>query len=138
MPRWFLFIWLCCQAALCHAALEDTIAYKIAILHIRAERAEEMLLKNSLEPPSAVVSEFQWILDTLKQRCINPETAIADTIVETWTALRPYDPDRTLLEVARALSLTARNTVLFGVEKVNFRMTSKYWLARELSGKTSL
>jgi len=39
-----------------------------------------------------------------------------------------------ILETARELSKAARNTYLFGPEKVNFRMTSNYWLASKLSG----
>jgi len=116
-----------------HAELEDTFAYKMALMHYRSEHAEEALLKKSLEPPQAIISEFQWILDTVKHRSLNTETEIADAIVTAWMKIRVGNPQWTLLKTARALSLNARNVRLFGREKVDFQITSQYWLTQQLT-----
>ena len=118
------------------ADTKDTIAYKLAILHTKAEHPENELLGKSYQPQASTVAEFQWILDSLKTRCINPETAIADTIVENWNLLNKAPNKQkkslSLLETARELLNTARNTRLFGTDKVNFRMTSQHWLKNKL------
>jgi hypothetical protein len=116
-------------------AQEDTIAYKLATLNIKAENPENQLLGKPRKPEAAMVSEFQWILDTLKNRCLNPETAIADTLVETWTTanqlLNPQGKSLSLLDTSRQLLAVTRNTKIFGTKKVNFRMTSRYWLQQK-------
>ena len=114
------------------AEVEDTFAYKLAVLHIKNEYPQKVLLEGKIEPPTSVIYEFQWILDGMKNRCNNTEEEIASTIVNTWVSVRPHK-DINILETARALSLTARNQSLFGTEKVNFRLTSKYWLAQQIS-----
>ena len=107
--------------------LKETIPYKLAILHIRYTDPEAALPDKSVEPSSALVSEFQWILEGLRNRCINPETAIADSIVETWQYVRAKGYGIPLLEIARQLSQVARNRILFGEQRVNFRMITAYW-----------
>ncbi len=108
--------------------IEDTIAYKLAILQTKDIDPEGALLKKAIEPERATVTEFHWILETLRNRCINPETAIADTIVQTWGFVKQKGMRVTLLDVARELSQAASNRVLFGDKKVNFRMTTAYWI----------
>ena len=115
---------------------KDSIAYKLAMMHEREEKPEDFLLKKTIEPPSALVAEFQWIMDSLKTRCLNPETAIADTIVESWSALKATDRPLSLLETARELASIAKNTNRFGNQKVNFRMTSQYWIKEQMAKKT--
>ncbi len=105
----------------------------MALMHYRAEHAQEALLKKDLEPPQSIISEFQWILDTLKHRSLNSDKEIADTIVFSWMKIKNQDRQWTLLKTARALALNARNMALFGRQKVDFRITSQYWLAQELS-----
>lgn len=115
---------------------KESIAYKLAILYTREGKPEDALLNKPAMPAAAVVSEFQWILDSLKIRCLNPETAIADTIVENWTAVNKNGGKPIgLLETARELATTTKNINLFGKGKVNFRMTSNYWLKQKLAGK---
>jgi hypothetical protein len=115
--------------------VKSTIAYKLAAMHTKNLTPFKSFINKDIEPPSSLVSEFQWIMDELKARCINPENAVADTIVETWMTFRKVSPAVSLLDTARELSKNAKNTTLFGNEKVNFRMTSKYWLAQQLGGK---
>ena len=121
------------------ADTKDTIAYKLAILYTQAEHPENELLGKPNKPQAATVAEFQWLLDSLETRCLNPETAIADTIVENWTLLNKVLNNQgkslSLLETARELLTTARNTKLFGTAKVNFRMTSQYWLKNKLGAQ---
>jgi len=121
------------------ADTKDTIAYKLAILHTKAEHPENELLGKPYRPQASTVAEFQWILDSLETRCLNPETALADTIVENWTlhnkAFSKQGKSLSLLETARELLTTARNTRVFGTEKVNFRMTSQYWLKNKLEAQ---
>ena len=108
--------------------VEDTIAYKLSVIHTKAIDPESALLNQSVQPSRATISEFYWIMESLRNRCINPENAIADTIVETWKMVRSQGYAVSLLEIARQLSQTARNHYLFGDEKVNFRMTTAYWV----------
>src|SRR3989338_5056247 len=115
--------------------LEESIPYKLAFLHTKALNPESVLLNKKLTPDSATLTEFQWLLQGLKNRCINPETAIADTIMETWQQIQKRKGRITLLELTRDLSQTAHNTTLFETAKVNFRMTTSYWLAKQYSNK---
>lgn len=112
--------------------VQETLAYKLAVLHANAESPGQFLIQGQVEPPQAVISEFQWIMDSLRQVCLNPETALADTIVEIWQALKRTSSERSLLEAARDLSRTAVQMSRARQEKVNFRMTSRYWLKQQL------
>lgn len=114
---------------------QESLAYQMALLHTKALNPGNRILKNEVQPTPAMISEFQWILDTLENRCLNPEQTIADTIVKTWLALRNNRKPMPLLTVARELSRTARNTRKFGPYKVNFRMTSQYWLQQKLGSQ---
>ena len=118
------------------AESKDSIAYKLAILQIRSDHQENEFLGKTNTPAPATIAEFQWILDTLKSRCLNPESAIADTIVESWTTANKFmnqaGQSISLLETARELLAYTRNTKVLGTPKVNFRMTSRYWLKQKL------
>lgn len=114
-------------------AQQDSLAYQMALLHSKNLNPEKVFLKKNIKPEQALVSEFQWILDSLETRCLNPERAIADTIVENWIIIKSNNIPFTLLEVARELSHAAKNTNAYGIEKVNFRMTSQYWLTNTLA-----
>ena len=108
--------------------VEDTIAYKLAVIHSKAIDPESALLNQSVQPSRTTITEFFWIMESLRNRCINPENAIADTIMETWQMVKSKGYNISLLEISRQLSQTARNHSLFGDEKVNFRMTTGYWI----------
>ena len=115
--------------------LSEDFAYKLAVIHTQTADPENALLSETVAPSEAVVTEFHWIMETLKNRCLNPETAIADTIIATWQKAKKIGYNKSLLELSRELSITARNYKLFGEEKVNFRMTSSYWL-KQLADRT--
>ncbi|MFH1360125.1 MAG: hypothetical protein ABIJ41_03705 [Candidatus Omnitrophota bacterium] len=131
----FICIWLCifCHAPLSRAQeVQDTIAYKLAKIHTANENIQDVFLKNKIEPAPAIIAEFQWILSSLRNRCFNPENAIADTIMEAWQIMRNWGyTDMTLLDIARDLSQVANNKVLFGFGKVNFRTTTNFWLSQQ-------
>ena len=135
----FIVYLLFCASPL-HAQ-QNFLAYNMALIHTQNLNPEKVFLKKNIKPEQALISEFQWILDSLEPRCLNPERTIADTIVETWIVVKSNNLPLTLLEVARELSHTAKNTNAFGVAKVNFRMTSQFWLtntlARQITNKTN-
>jgi len=116
-------------------AAENTIAYKMAILHTRAVFPERHFLGRSTTPANATVSEFQWILDSIKYRSTNSETEIADAVYEAWNMLKQNGKDLTLLETARQLSRAAKDTRVFGADKVNFRVTSRVWATSIIAGE---
>ncbi len=103
-------------------------SYKLAVIHMKAVDPENALLNPSLEPSESIVAEFHWIMETLQNNCINPQVALADTLIETWQKAKNIGYSGSLLEISRELSADARNYKLAGDEKVNFRMTSAYWL----------
>lgn len=131
LKRLLIFILILCWPVNADAEIKGTFAYKMAMMHYRSQHAEEALLNQDLEPPQSIISEFQWIMDTVKHRSLNTETEIADTIVLSWMKIHNIDPEWTLLKTARALSQNARNIPLFGREKVDFRITSQYWLGQQ-------
>ena len=64
--------------------VEDTIVYKLALIHARNVDPEEALTSKKFEPGDAIVAEFKWIMGSLLNRCLNPKEAIANTIIEAW------------------------------------------------------
>ena len=102
--------------------------YKLAVIHMEAADPENALFNPSAEPKENIVAEFHWIMETLQNNCLNPETAIADTLIETWQKARNIGYTGSLLEISRELSADARNYKLLSDQKVNFRMTSAHWL----------
>lgn len=118
------------------AAGKDTIAYKLAVLYTKNENPTNVLLNKSIAPAPTTVAEFEWIIDSFKNRCLNPENAIADTIMESWSNANKFLNTKgesiSLLQTARELLVITKNTKLFGTEKVNLRMTSRYWLEQKL------
>jgi len=109
-----------------------TIAYKLAQIQENNSHPEKYLMAKNSNPPNSLVTEFQWLLDSIKNRSINPENAIADTFVEVWSALKQLGSRMTLIEVARELNRTAEKAATSGGKKINFRMTSSYWLKAQM------
>ena len=106
----------------------EDFSYKLALIHLKAADPENALLNPSVEPSESIVAEFHWIMETLQNNCLNPEIAIADTLIETWQKAKNIGYTGSLLEISRELSANARNYKLAGDQKVNFRMTSAHWL----------
>ena len=110
--------------------LPEDFSYKLAVIHVKAADPENALLNPSAKPNQSIVTEFHWIMETLKNRCLNPETAIADTLIETWQRAKNIGYTGSLLQISRELSVDARNYKRSSDEKVNFRMTSAHWLSQ--------
>jgi len=107
--------------------IEETIVYKLAIIHEHGVDPETIFLGDELDPKRAVVTEFQWILDSMEHRCTNSRKEIATIIIDAWKLVKIRKYDMTLLETARALSAHARNRVLFGHGEIDFRASSGLW-----------
>lgn len=107
--------------------IEDTIACKLAVINTRAVDPEAIFLGPELEPERAVVTEFQWILDSLKHRCTNSREEIASILMDAWELVKRRGYAMTLLETSRALSAHTRSKVLLGYRKVDFRATAGLW-----------
>ena len=110
--------------------IKDTIAYKLSILHTKDQDPEAAMMNQAIEPSRATLTEFHWIVEALKNRCKNSETEIADSIVQTWQYVKSKGYAISLLDIARDLSASARNKLLFGDQKVDFRRTTSYWIAQ--------
>jgi len=111
-------------------------AYHLAVLQMQEGNPAESFLGRQSWPPQAMVSEFQWILEGLQNRCLNPLDTISATIMETWRKLKQTKQEITLLDVSRDLYQVSRDTRLFGTDRINFRMISEFWLISQLSGHT--
>lgn len=115
---------LCFSPSILAEDIRKTFAYKLAVLHIQE------LDPNSYaaEPDRAMVGEFYVIMETLKKRCINSESDMADTIVTTSKFVKKSGYSMPLLTVAKELTKTAQNKMMFGDQKVDFRTTSSFWI----------
>ncbi|HOW36278.1 MAG TPA: hypothetical protein PL155_07685 [Candidatus Omnitrophota bacterium] len=108
---------------------ENTAAYKLAAFHTRTLDPHEALTR-SVTPASALIYEFEGIFSSLKNRCLNSEDDIADTIVRAWQLMQARGYDLSVLQIAHALATNARDVSLFGPGKVNFRKTSGWWTSQ--------
>lgn len=108
---------------------EDTVAYKLASFYTRTLDSHAALTR-SVEPTSASVLEFEWVLGNLKNRCLNSEEDIADTIIQAWQLMQERGYDLSVLEIAHALATNAGDVSRFGPGKVDFRKTSGWWTSQ--------
>jgi hypothetical protein len=109
---------------------ESSPSYQLAILNAKGENPELAMMDKKITPDESVIAEFEWILQSLHNRCLESDNAIVTTIVETWKVTRRGHLKLSLLDVSRELEKMAGNTSLFGTGKVQFGVTSKYWLAK--------
>ena len=107
---------------------EETLAYKLALLYTRHLNPEEALVNPSLAPERATLAEFQWLLDSLKNRCLDSENTIANTTIQTWQYLRKRGHKLTLLDILRSLNKFSQDMPLFGSGKVSFRAVANRWI----------
>ena len=107
---------------------EETFAYKLALLYTRHLNPEEAIVNPSLVPERAILTEFQWLMDSLKNRCLDSENAIANTAIQTWQYLKKHGRKFTLLDILRSLNKSSQETTLFGTGKVNFRAVANRWI----------
>lgn len=124
-----IFIGLCTFLHNVRAA-ENNTAYQLALLHTKAVNPEKVFLDGSIRPKDSTVAEFQWLLDSIKNRCVNSEESIVHTLISAWKLLQGRGYDMTLLETFRALTKNAQNKSLYGAKKVDFEKASGYWTSR--------
>lgn len=114
----------------------NSLAYKLAILQERARSPESVLMGKQSIPRDSEVQEFRWIMTALEGRCLNPPGAIADTIIEMWNVLQQRGLSLTILDVAHKLHSAADTAYKRENKKINFIITSRYWLKHN-SGTTA-
>lgn len=117
-------LWILPQNGL---ALEKSTAYQLALMHTQAMNPDKVILEGNVRPKDSTVAEFQWLLDSVKNRCINSEESIVYTAVSAWKLVKSRGYPMTLLETFRALTQNAQNKSLFGPNKIDFEKTSGYW-----------
>ena len=104
-----------------------TPAYGLALLQKQSEDPDNILSLTPVEPDRATLTEFHWILQALENRSLESQDQIAATILDAWQLIHSRGYAESLLDVARALSSYARNTALFGAEKVAFSAIAGLW-----------
>lgn len=82
----------------------ESYGYQLALIDARASDPKKVLLNKKISPSSAAVREFEWVLETLRSRCHNPQDAIVTSIVGSWRIVERRGYDVTLLEFSRQLS----------------------------------
>ena len=107
---------------------KSSVAYQLATLHTKSLDPIKALTSPSLNPSPAILREFEWIMATLKDHCLDRESAIGQTVVETWRHLQRNGDQQSLLDVARKLAWVVKNSGFYGKKKVNFSVISQYVL----------
>ena len=116
-------------------SLEDTIGYKLAIIHTQASDPESAVLGQPPKPSRETINKFLTLVEILRNRCSNSDTEIADTIVGAWKLLQKHGYHLSLLQLTEELTTFARNRVLFGDDKVDFKQVAGTWLSQSPIGK---
>jgi hypothetical protein len=113
--------------------LQDSIGYKLAVIHAQASDPESALLGQAA-PSREAITHFLTLMEVLRNRCVNPENEIADGIVGTWKLLQKHGYNLPLPQLAEELTNFARNRVLFGDERVDFKQVTAVWLSQSPIG----
>lgn len=85
-------------------AADPSYGYQLALLNERAQNPQKVLMQKKISPSSASVREFEWILETLRNRCYNSQNEIVSVLVNAWRAVQRRGYDITLLEMSRQIS----------------------------------
>ncbi len=85
-------------------ASEVSYGYQLALLDERSKNPQKVLMKKKLNPSDATVREFEWILETLRNRCRNPQSVIITTLVDSWRIVERRGYNVTLLEFSRRMT----------------------------------
>lgn len=83
---------------------DNSYGYQLALLNERAQNPEKVLMQKKITPTSASIREFEWILETLRNRCPNPQNVIITTLVESWRLVQRRGYNVTLLQFSRQIS----------------------------------
>lgn len=82
-------------------AASESYGYQLALIDARAQNPQNVLLNKKITPTSANIREFEWILETLRNRCRNSPEATIRTLVEMWRITQRRGYNVTLLEFSR-------------------------------------
>ncbi len=83
---------------------ENSYGYQLALLNERAQNPQKVLMQKKITPTSASIREFEWILETLRNRCPNPQNVIITTLVESWRIVQRRGYTVSLLQFCRQIS----------------------------------
>jgi len=86
------------------AAISDSYGYQLALMDARASNPQNVLLNKKITPSNASVREFEWVLETLRNRCRNSPDTVVKTMVEMWRVTQRRGYSVTLLEFGRQSS----------------------------------
>ncbi len=123
-----LFALLILTAPLKTSADEASLGYQLALMDERAQNPQKALTQKTLRPSNAAVREFEWILETLRARCRNPQKVIITTLVESWRMVQRRGYDVSLLTFSRQITdfsnfaFQARQNRKMDIDKVASRL----------------
>ena len=130
-----IFSFLTVSTAVFAGDAQETYAYKLALLYTRQLNPTEALTNPSLNPERSTLTEFQWLLESLTNRCQGSEESITATLMQTWKYLKKSGQKPDLLEMTRTLNKFTQDKKIFGFGKINFRQAANRWLIQQRSGK---
>lgn len=91
-------------ASLTSYAIAESYGYQLALIDARASNPKKVLMNQKISPDSAAVREFEWILETLRNRSTASQDTVVKTLVETWRLVQRRGYNVTLLEFSRETS----------------------------------
>lgn len=85
-------------------AEEYSNGYQMALIDATAQNPKSVLLNRKITPADSAVREFEWIIETLRNRCRSSSSQIIMTLVESWRTLQRSGQKVTLLEFSRKVA----------------------------------
>lgn len=103
LQRTVLFL---CFIAIAMTALADnsSYGYQMAMLDKRVQNPQDVLLHKEIKPDNATIREFEWILETFRNRCPDPPKIVVSALVQSWRIVQKRGYDVTLLEFSRQVA----------------------------------
>jgi len=117
------------QALIAESTDTASIGYQLAVVEEQALNPENVLLRKEIQPSSAAIREFEWIMETLRTRCSNPQGDLAGILVGTWRSVERRGYDVTLLSYARELASFSNIAFQsYRNQKVDFQKVALKWI----------
>lgn len=85
-------------------AQEYSNGYQMALIDATAQNPKSVLLNRKITPADSAVREFEWIIETLRNRCHSSNSQIIMTLVESWRTIQRGGHKVTLLEFSRKVA----------------------------------
>jgi hypothetical protein len=87
------------------ASADDfSYGYQMAMLDERVQNPQDVLLHKEIKPDNATIREFEWILETFRNRCPNTPNIVVSALVQSWRVVQRRGYDVTLLEFSREVA----------------------------------